>query len=163
MRVTIHRLALNKLQAPGQETTSNVLATVWWEGLSARRRESNIRFINNIRHDILIPEELFNSVVENLLENAFHKRQVDPEIIITVNLTTESGSIALNVTDTGKAVAEGISNTILKEHVISDNGHGIGLYQAARQAETFNYALELKENCDGNVSFELSTQIIDEV
>ena len=157
------QLALNKLQAPGQETTSNVLATFWWKGLSSRRRESNIRFINNIRHDILIPEELFNSVVENLLENAIHKRQVDPDIVITVTLTTDSESIVLNVTDTGQAVAEETAKLILEEHVASDNGHGIGLYQAARQAETFNYDLELKENCDGKVSFELSTQIIEEV
>ena len=157
------QLALNKLQAPGQETTSNVLATFWWKGLSSRRRESNIRFINNIRHDILIPEELFNSVVENLLENAIHKRQVDPDIVITVTLTTDSESIVLNVTDTGQAVAEETAKLILEEHVASDNGHGIGLYQAARQAETFNYVLELKENCDGKVSFELSTQVIDEV
>jgi len=157
------QLALNKLQAPGQETTSNVLATFWWKGLSSRRRESNIRFINNIRHDILIPEELFNSVVENLLENAIHKRQVDPEIVITVTLTTDPESIVLNVTDTGQAVAEETAKLLLEEHVASDNGHGIGLYQAARQAESFNYTLELKENCDGKVSFELSTQIIDEV
>ena len=156
------QLALNKLQVPGQETTSNVLATVWWEGLSSRRRESNIRFKNNISHDILIPEELFNSVVENLLENAIQKRQVDPEIVITVTLIIDKKSAVLCVSDTGHAVAEKIANTILKEHVASDNGHGIGLYQAARQAETFNYALELKENCDGNVSFELSTQIVDE-
>ena len=66
----------------------------------------------------------------------------------------------LNVTDTGHAIDGGIAKSILKEHVPSDNGHGIGLYQAARQAESYNYTLQLKENCDRNVSFELSTSTI---
>ena len=153
------QLALNKLQAPEQETINNILATDWWEGLSTRRQESNIKFNNNIKQDVLIPEELFNSVVENLLENAIRKRQVDPKIIITITLITDTKSIVLCVSDTGHAVAKKIEHTILKEHVASDDGHGIGLYQAARQAESFNYSLELKENCDGNVIFELSSNI----
>lgn len=153
------QLALNKLQAPEQETINNILATDWWEGLSTRRQESNIKFNNNIKQDVLIPEELFNSVVENLLENAIRKRQVDPEIIIAITLITDTKSIVLCVSDTGHAVAKKIEHTILKEHVASDDGHGIGLYQAARQAESFNYSLELKENCDGNVIFELSSKI----
>lgn len=152
------QLALNKLQAPEQETTNKILATDWWEGLSTRRQESNLRFNNNIKQDVLIPEELFNSVVENLLENAIQKRQVDSEIVITVTLTIDTESIVLCVSDTGHAVAKEIEHTILKEHVASDNGHGIGLYQAARQAESFNYSLELKENVDGNVLFELSSK-----
>ena len=155
------QLALNKLQAPEQETTSNVLATVWGEELSSRLQELNIKFNNNIKHDVLVPEELFNSVIENLLENAIQKRQVEPDIVITVTLISEPESIALNVTDTGHAVAEEILKSLFKEHITSVNGHGIGLYQAARQAETFNYVLKLKENHDGNVSFELSSKIGD--
>ena len=154
------QLALNKLQAPEKDTSSQILTTVWWEELSIRRQESNVMFDGDIKNDTLIPEELFNSVVENLLENAIHKRQVDPDIVITVTLKTDTKSIVLNVTDTGHAIDEGIAKSILKEHVPSDNGHGIGLYQAARQAESYNYTLQLKENCDGNVSFELSTSTI---
>ena len=43
------QLALNKLQAPEKETINNVLASVWWEGLSTRRQDSNIRFNDNIK------------------------------------------------------------------------------------------------------------------
>ncbi len=153
------QLALNKLQAPEQETTHKIPATKWWESLSTRLQELNIGYINNITQDVLVPEELFNSVVENLLENAIHKRQIDTEIIITVSFITNANSIVLRVSDTGHAVARDIEHTILKEHVASDNGHGIGLYQAARQAETFNYGLELEKNCDGNVIFELSSKL----
>ncbi len=150
------QLALNKLQAPEQESTNNILATPWWNELSARREDSQIKFQSIINEDTLIPEELFNSVVENLLENAIRKRQVDPDIVITVTLKIESNSIVLTVTDTGHAVADKIAKSILKEHVASDNGHGIGLYQAARQAELLGYTLRLTENRDGNVSFELA-------
>jgi len=150
------QLALDKLQAPGKETNKQILATVWWEDLSTRRRESNIRFNNNIKHDTLIPEELFNSVVENLLENAIHKRQVDPDIVITVTFITDTTSILLCVTDTGKAIEEHIAKSILNDLIASDNGLGIGLYQAAKQAKLLDYVLRLEENHDGNVSFELS-------
>ena len=151
------QLALQKLQAPEKETSSHILAADWWEELSTRLEESNIRFSDDIKHDSLIPEELFNSVVENLIENAIHKRQIDPDIIITVTLKTDTETIVLNVTDTGHAIDGGIAKLIFKEHVPSDSGHGIGLYQASRQAESLNYSLQLIENRDGNVSFELST------
>jgi len=151
------QLALNKLQAPEQKSTNNILATTWWNEISTRREDSQINFQSVIDKDTLIPEELFNSVIENLLENAIQKRQVDPEIVISVTLKIESSSIILAVTDTGHAVNEKITKSILKEHVASDNGHGIGLYQAAKQAESLNYSLQLMENRDGNVSFELST------
>ena len=151
------QLALQKLQAPEKETSSHILAADWWEELSTRLEESNIRFNDYIKHDLLIPEELFNSVVENLIENAIHKRQVDPDIIITVTLKTDIKTIVLNVTDTGHAIDGGIAKLIFKEHVPSDSGHGIGLYQASRQAESLNYSLQLIENHDGNVSFELTT------
>ena len=153
------QLALQKLQAPEKETSSHILTTTWWEELLTRLEESNIRFSDDIKHDTLIPEDLFNSVVENLIENAIHKRQVDPDIIITVTLKIDTKAIVLNVTDTGHAVDEDIAKLIFKEHVPSDNGHGIGLYQAGRQAESLHYSLQLVENRDGNVSFELSTQI----
>jgi len=151
------QLALDKLQTPGKETHHQILATAWWEDLSTRRQESRIRFNSDIRHDTLIPEELFNSVVENLLENAIHKRQVDPDIVIIVTFKTDTTSISLCVTDTGKAIEEDIAKSILIDQIASDNGHGIGLYQAARQAKSLNYVLRLEENHDGNVCFELST------
>ncbi len=154
------QLALDKLQAPEEESAKNIQAMTWWKGLSARREGSQIKFLVNIDKDTLIPEELFDSVLENLLENAIHKRQVDSDITIIVSLNIEPTSIALTVTDTGHAVARGIRKLILKEHVASDNGHGIGLYQAARQAESLGYTLRLIDNRDGNVSFQLSKQII---
>ncbi|RKZ49152.1 MAG: hypothetical protein DRQ48_02555 [Gammaproteobacteria bacterium] len=153
------QLALDKLQAPEEESAKNIQAMTWWKGLSARRESSQLKFLVTIDKDTLIPEELFDSVLENLLENAIHKRQVDSDIVIIVSLNIGPTSIALTVTDTGHAVARKIRKLILKEHVASDNGHGIGLYQAARQAESLGYTLQLIDNRDGNVSFQLSRQI----
>jgi signal transduction histidine kinase len=153
------QLALDKLLAPEEEAAKKIQATTWWKGLLARRESSQIKFLVNIDKDTLIPEGLFDSVLENLLENAIHKRQVDSDIAIIVSLNIEPTSIALTVTDTGHAVAREIRKLILKEHVASDNGHGIGLYQAARQAESLGYTLRLIDNRDGNVSFQLSKQI----
>ena len=153
------QLALNKLQAPEKESENNILATAWWKEITNRRKDSQIKFQGIIDKDTPIPEDLFNSVVENLLENAIQKRQVAADILITVTLVIESDSIALTVTDTGHAVVERIKKSILKEHIASDNGHGIGLYQAARQAESVGYILRLTENREGNVSFMLSNQI----
>ena len=46
--------------------------------------------------------------------------------------------------------------TLLRAPVVSGAGLGIGLYQAARQAEASGYLLELTENRDGGVCFTLS-------
>jgi len=59
------------------------------------------------------------------------------------------------VTDTGRAIDEKITALLFKEPLKSDNGLGIGLLQAAKQAESIGYTLRLNENLTGNVCFEL--------
>jgi hypothetical protein len=46
----------------------------------------------------------------------------------------------------------------MKEPVASEDGLGIGLYQAARQADSQGYRLALAENRSGRVVFTLSPQ-----
>ena len=48
-----------------------------------------------------------------------------------------------------------MAELILREPMDSEYGLGIGLYQAARQAESMGYVLELASNVDGAVSFVL--------
>jgi len=45
---------------------------------------------------------------------------------------------------------------LMRGPVASRGGLGIGLYQAARQAEAAGYALALETNRDGNVCFVLT-------
>jgi hypothetical protein len=48
-----------------------------------------------------------------------------------------------------------LAKSLLRAPVPSDSGLGIGLYQAARQAEAAGYALRLASNRDGEVCFAL--------
>ena len=49
-----------------------------------------------------------------------------------------------------------IAASLLRAPVSSRSGLGIGLYQAARQAESSGYRLELETNRDGEVCFALT-------
>jgi len=67
-----------------------------------------------------------------------------------------NGRVALRVRDSGSAVPPEMENTLLRAPVDSASGLGIGLYQAARQAESSGYRLVLETNRDGEVCFALS-------
>jgi signal transduction histidine kinase len=64
--------------------------------------------------------------------------------------------VTLRVRDTGSAVPAEIESTLLRAPVSSHGGLGIGLYQAARLAESKGYRLALESNRDGDVCFALS-------
>jgi len=53
-------------------------------------------------------------------------------------------------------VSPEVANVLFRAPVRSSAGLGIGLYQAARHAETSGYALTLAENRDGEVCFALT-------
>ena len=63
--------------------------------------------------------------------------------------------VALRVCDSGSAVPPEIESRLLRSPVSSRSGLGIGLYQAARQAEAAGFQLSLEENRDGKVCFAL--------
>ena len=54
------------------------------------------------------------------------------------------------------AIPPDIAASLLRAPVASSAGLGIGLYQAARQAEASGYRLELESNRDGEVCFVLT-------
>jgi len=60
------------------------------------------------------------------------------------------------VSDSGSAVPTEIASTLLRAPVQPAGGLGIGLYQAARQAQAAGYVLQLEENRDGEVRFALT-------
>ena len=64
--------------------------------------------------------------------------------------------LALRVCDTGHPVPEEFASSLMRAPVSSRGGLGIGLYQAARQAEASGYRVELESNRDGNVCFVLA-------
>ena len=61
----------------------------------------------------------------------------------------------MTIRDTGDAVPKAVATRLFSVPVPSRNGLGIGLYQAAKQAEQAGYTLQLVSNVAGNVCFEL--------
>ncbi len=150
------QLALAKLQAPEDKTIVWRKLDVWWAELKARSSGGDIDFKSDIKTSPPIPAELFDSVVENLLENARAKRQSEPGIDITVSLVSDDERTALRVSDTGSGIDAEVVSSLFKAPVKSRHGLGIGLYQAAVHAEQLGYRLELEENGRSGVRFALS-------
>ncbi|MFA7398953.1 MAG: hypothetical protein WCZ98_00560 [Sideroxydans sp.] len=106
-----------------------------------------------------IPAPMFDCVLDNLLENASNKRLRESGIRIKVSLT--AAPFNLQVQDTGSAVPESVARSLLRTVVPSEDGLGVGMYQAARWAQQMGYRLSLKKNFEGNVRFEMRFQPVD--
>lgn len=159
-------LLLNKLKNPEkheEESVGQSLET-WWEVLRQRHQHRDIvwRLIDESTGEVVpdgqfgtkkIPAALFDSVADNLIDNASNKQLREPGIAITVTLHVEPFS--LEVRDTGSAIPSNIARQLMNNIVPSEDGLGIGLYQIARRAAQSGYRLELGENHAGNVRFEL--------
>jgi C4-dicarboxylate-specific signal transduction histidine kinase len=102
-----------------------------------------------------IPLELFDSVAENLLQNALSKRRTNRGLSVQARLDWQHGSGALSVCDDGEALSEGLASRLFQAPVTSANGLGVGLYQCARQAVARGYRLALTRNEQGGVCFQL--------
>jgi len=150
-------VTLEKLKSPRQETISQTDATAWWNALQQRHIRSGIVFAPGrpIAADSTVPEELFDSVADNLLQNAMLKAQQHPDLRINVTFHSDSGG-RLTVCDSGPPLPPYVATRLFIAPVPSQNGLGVGLYQAAQQAQQLGYALALVSNDAGAVCFELS-------
>jgi signal transduction histidine kinase len=145
---------LAKFQRP-QSGESYVAAGQWWDALARQYRGEGVEFEPaTAPAGVRLPRSLFDSVADNLIRNALAKRVDDEALRVRVTLDCASG-IALRVCDTGAAIAPEITASLLRAPVSSRSGLGIGLYQAARQAEAGGYRLTLGSNRDGEVCFAL--------
>ena len=127
----------------------------WWHEATTRHGHNGVQFRATISTHTAIPAELFDSVIDNLLENAYAKRRAETGIGITVTLQSEVGSVCLRVCDQGSAIVTDRANELFKQPVLSYSGLGIGLYQAGKQAALSGYTLALSENKPGRVCFSL--------
>jgi signal transduction histidine kinase len=147
---------LEKLQRPREGGESYISAQAWWDALMRQYRSEKLQFeLAGMRAGVRLPRSLFDSVADNLIRNALEKREKDPSVRIVVSLLLD-GQMTLKVKDSGAAVPEELARRLLRGPVDSQGGLGIGLYQAARQAEAAGYALTLEGNRDGAVSFALT-------
>ena len=147
---------LEQLQNPQSAGESSTPARAWWEALTRQYQGEGVEFESaRLAAKTRLPRSLFDSVADNLIRNALAKRAAQPRVRVRVSLE-DGAQIVLRVCDTGGAVPPEVEATLLRAPVDSRAGLGIGLYQAARQAESSGYRLALESNADGNVCFALS-------
>jgi len=149
---------IEKLRSPEVAGTEiEIAAHAWWNDLRRRLEGSGVAFMGDVGPGPLVPATLFDSFVENALENARAKAASEPELAISVALDASPEGTVLCVADTGTAVPPTIARKLFEEPVERDNGLGIGLFHTARLAAQSGYALELVVNRDGCVCFALSS------
>lgn len=147
---------LEKLQRPGDEEPQQVPLRDWWEALARQYQAQDVEFsAAGLDPEMRVPKALFDSVADNLLQNAIAKRAGGQAIRIRVTILCGTEAPQLRVCDSGRAVPPEVTGDLLRAPVRSGEGLGIGLYQAARHAEASGYALTLVENRDGEVCFRL--------
>ncbi len=152
------QLALDKLQAPEKTVAEAGRLNAWWQALQSRNSHRAIKFTAQLKGNPNIPTDLFDSVLENLLENVHNKRQLEPHLLTQVKLICDNNWIVLTVCDDGSPVNAQTAIGLFQHAVDSDSGLGIGLYQAGKQAEMCGYKLDLMHNIQGNVCFRLMSQ-----
>lgn len=144
---------LDKLKAPGEEKKRQEKFTIWWNSLKQRYQDAQLEFIANAIPKIDINAEVLDGVLDNLLQNALGKSKSQQNIWIRAELADTAEHFSLDVIDTGKAMPAMTAQQLFKKHISSENGLGVGLYHAAKQAENAGYRLSLIKNVDGEVRF----------
>ncbi|MFT3733863.1 MAG: hypothetical protein QM776_02355 [Rhodocyclaceae bacterium] len=149
--------ALDNIKQPAPSDVRQGMAADWWEALQARHPEEGVRFV--LEGDIAqteLPVLLFDTVADNLMRNAIEKSGAAGGV--EVCLRANNGRCCLSVQDDGAPVESGRAEVLFLRPLPSDRGLGIGLYQAARLADSLGYRLRLVNNQPGAVCFELAPQ-----
>ena len=148
---------LDKLQNPALRGIGLSLpAEDWWKDVLARHAGHAVSFTANGKMATSVPVNLFDTVLENCLENSRRKQQREPDIRVVIELSINE-SVALSITDTGSAIPSAAVENLFRAPVANSRGGGlgIGLYQAFKQAKRAGYELTLAKNVAGEVRFEL--------
>jgi signal transduction histidine kinase len=142
---------LEKLRQPAGEEQEELSAQAWWDNAMRHYQQGRVRFFAlGMREDCVVPAGLFDSALENLIENALCKQPTTGALAVTVTLDLTRG-VALSVCDSGAPIPAAIAADLFKAPVPSEAGLGIGLYQLARQAESYGYRLAVAANDPGQV------------
>ena len=146
---------LDKLDRRLDSTLELSPALAWWSALQQRYAHEDVRFeADTLPDKVVVPTDLFDRVAENLLQNALQKRHADPALRVDARLAFENGPV-LSVCDTGQRLSDALAHSLFATPVPSLQGLGVGLYQAARQANALGYRLALSSNETGRVCFSL--------
>lgn len=148
---------LAKLKSPEITTSIKIIGLDDW--VKRFHAEHSYPWLS-VNHDIsvnhAVPCELFDSVINNLISNTQNKKEVT-QVILDINAGEEM--IVVTVCDNGNPVKPELEKNLFIKPVSSGEGMGIGLYQSAIMARSFNYELELANNENGKVCFSLFQQL----
>jgi C4-dicarboxylate-specific signal transduction histidine kinase len=129
-----------------------VAAAEWWRTLAQRYAHEGIEFATvRLPPAAQVPGELFDSVADNLLQNALEKRRRGETNRIEAALKCDASGCRLSVSDAGAAIPEAMARQFFTAPVPSDSGLGVGLYQSARHALELGFTLRLDTNAQGAV------------
>lgn len=152
------RGTLDKLRAPEIATREMTLdVREWWKSLEMRLEPSGVALNAVIEGDAQVPGALFDSFVENAVDNAKAKGAREPGIGLSVTLACDASGVRVDVRDSGSPVPAQIERALFREPIERDGGLGIGLYNAARHAQQAGYEVALTENDANGVCFTLKT------
>ena len=151
---------LAKLNAPqGAASARWIPAAQWWPEFRQRMAaldSADLEAESPLVGDL--PAEVFSGVADNLIRNAAEKRLREPALHLRIELLSTQAGPELIVCDNGSALPEELASKLFVGPVPSETGYGIGLYHAARHAQTAGYRLELAANRAGRVCFRLAPE-----
>jgi signal transduction histidine kinase len=151
---------LDKLSSPLRDEANEVEAAAWWDRLMQRYSARSIQFnLDGTLQGAKIAAELFDSVADNLIENALNKGAGEQKVQVRVTFSSADRG-TLTVCDNGSAVPVLVANQLFDGAVSSNTGFGVGLYQSSRLAAQFGYRLALAANAPGIVCFTLSSPAV---
>ena len=153
--------ALEKLQDPQGHAPTMMPAAQWLRSIGERLGDGDIKLVAELDNcEAVLPAECFDSIVDNLIDNARHKVAANAAHHITLELTVHDGRPWCRVHDDGAAVDPAIVHLLFRRPVPSRTGLGIGLFQAAELARLAGCQLRLAANRDGYVCFELESGVV---
>jgi len=142
---------VDKLKQPTEQDEGRIDANAWWQSLRTRYAHDGVHFVpTQIEGTETLPQDLFDSVADNLLTNALRKRQSEPWVSVEARLVLQP-TLALSVIDSGRPAPDHVARNLFQSPINSDSGLGVGLYQAARQAARMGFQLSLADNLPGQV------------
>jgi hypothetical protein len=150
---------LDKLRSPEMPASGiGMPAGEWWAGVERRHAGTGIVMSARAIDGGVVPATLFDSIMENCLQNARSKKAGEAGVAISIALAGGERGPELEICDSGTAIGEAIVRDLFVAPIPKERGAslGIGLFQAYRQARQAGWLLALASNVDGKVCFRVS-------